>query len=201
MSFCSFYRCACHPTTCVMRFNVVITHHNIPEKTKQPETKGNLRKTYAQNLDVVSTKLLTSFSQILRLHVYPGTASRDRPITQTSRMPRPSRRPNARASKRPSGNGGSSSREQWSGTASGDYPAGRYLHRLPVGKPGTRRSPDNWLGILRDDLIGLRSAEGSTKEFPPQFGIDTVYCGSMPAKKAGKWYRGILEAAERFMAR
>ena len=66
--------------------------------------------------------------------------------------------------------------------------------------PGRGGPPNNWLRTLRDDLAVFRSTEGSTEYSPRHLGVDTVRC-AYASKKAGKWYQGILEAAERFMAR
>ena len=53
---------------------------------------------------------------------------------------------------------------------------------------------------LVDDLRALRATEGSTEHSPLVFGVETALW-PMSAKKAGNWYRGILEAAEQFMVR
>ena len=46
----------------------------------------------------------------------------------------------------------------------------------------------------------FRATEGSTQHSPLVFGVETVLWTSA-ANKVGKWYRGVLEAAERFMVR
>ena len=66
--------------------------------------------------------------------------------------------------------------------------------------PGSGGPPNNWLSTLRDDLAVFRSTEGSAEYFPRQFGFESALWVHA-AKKAGKWHRGVLEAAERFMAR
>ena len=44
----------------------------------------------------------------------------------------------------------------------------------------------------------FRATEGSTEHSPFVFGVETaLWC--IVAKKAGKWYRQVLEAGERFM--
>ena len=50
------------------------------------------------------------------------------------------------------------------------------------------------------DLVAFQSTEGSTEHFQLQFGVKAVLLVHA-ASMAGKWYRGALEAAERFMAR
>ena len=50
--------------------------------------------------------------------------------------------------------------------------------------------------VLRE----FRAPEGSTELARLVFGVETALW-STAAKKAGKWYRGILEATERFMVR
>ena len=51
-----------------------------------------------------------------------------------------------------------------------------------------------------EDFTEFRAPEGSTELAPLGFGVETALW-STPAENAGRWYRGILEAAERFMAR
>ena len=67
-------------------------------------------------------------------------------------------------------------------------------------QPGLGGPPNNWLSTLRDGLAVVQSTEGATEDSPRQFGVETVLCVHA-AKKTGKWYRVILGAAERFMAR
>ena len=55
------------------------------------------------------------------------------------------------------------------------------------------------LNVL-DDLRVFRATEGSTESVPLVFGIETVLWPTA-AKKGGKWYRGVVEAAECFMTR
>ena len=50
------------------------------------------------------------------------------------------------------------------------------------------------------DLVAFQSTEGSTEHSQLQFGVKAVLLVHA-ASMAGKWYRGALEAAERFMAR
>ena len=42
----------------------------------------------------------------------------------------------------------------------------------------------------------FRATEGSTESLPLVFGVETVLW-TTTAKKRGKWYRGVVEAAER----
>ena len=57
-----------------------------------------------------------------------------------------------------------------------------------------------WHRCVVEDLREFRATEGSTELVPLVFGVETALWPTA-AKKAGKWYRGILEAAERFMVR
>ncbi|MEP5351924.1 MAG: hypothetical protein ABJZ75_06195 [Luteolibacter sp.] len=57
-----------------------------------------------------------------------------------------------------------------------------------------------WHRCIFDYLREFRVTEGSTELAPLVFGVETALWPTA-AKKAGKWYRGILEAAERFMVR
>ena len=54
--------------------------------------------------------------------------------------------------------------------------------------------------FLVDDLRVFRATEGSTEKIPLFFGAETVLWPTA-AKKGGKWYRGVVEAAECFMTR
>ena len=51
-----------------------------------------------------------------------------------------------------------------------------------------------------EDLREFRPTEGSTENSPVMLGVETALW-STATKKAGKWYRGVLEVAERFMVR
>ena len=51
-----------------------------------------------------------------------------------------------------------------------------------------------------ETLGKFRFAEGSAEQSPLLFKVETALW-STAAKKAGKWYRGVLEAAERFMVK
>ena len=53
-----------------------------------------------------------------------------------------------------------------------------------------------WHRCIVKDLGELRATEGSTEHSSLVFGVETALW-STAAKKAGKWYRGVLEAAER----
>ena len=46
----------------------------------------------------------------------------------------------------------------------------------------------------------FRATEGSTEHSPLVFGVETALW-QVAAKKEGKWYREVHEAAERFMVR
>ena len=46
----------------------------------------------------------------------------------------------------------------------------------------------------------FRTTEGSTASVPLVFGVETVLWPTA-AKKGGKWYRGVVEAAQCFMTR
>ena len=57
-----------------------------------------------------------------------------------------------------------------------------------------------WHSCIVKDLREYRATEGSTEQFPLVFGVETALWPTA-AKRAGKWYRGLLQAAERFMVR
>ena len=61
----------------------------------------------------------------------------------------------------------------------------------------TRKEP--WAQCLVDHRV-FRAAEGSTESVPLVFGVETVLWLTA-AKKGGKLYRGVVEAAECFMTR
>ena len=75
-----------------------------------------------------------------------------------------------------------------------------YAQRAGGANPGPRGPPNNWLRTLKDHLAVLRSTEGYTEDSTRQFGVETALW-VQAAQEAGKRYRGILEAAGRFMAR
>ena len=58
----------------------------------------------------------------------------------------------------------------------------------------------NWAQYLVDDLRVFRATQGSTESIPLVFGVQTVLLLTA-AKKGGKWYRAVVEAAECFMPR
>ena len=66
--------------------------------------------------------------------------------------------------------------------------------------PGPGRPEKNWAQCLVDDLRVFRATEGSTESVPLVFGVETVLWPTA-AKKGGKWYWGVVEAAECSMAR
>lgn len=53
-------------------------------------------------------------------------------------------------------------------------------------------------GLVKDLRVFRVTSEGSTKHSPFEFGVDTAVW-TVAAKKAGKRYRGFLEAAERLV--
>ena len=61
--------------------------------------------------------------------------------------------------------------------------------RRPGGQPNT------WHRCLVEDFRVFRATEGSTEHCPLVFGVETAVCTDATAK-AGKWYRGVLDAAE-----
>ena len=83
---------------------------------------------------------------------------------------------------------------------------GRLPRRVMLGKmtggEGRRPSgqPKSWYRCLLDDLKVFNATEGSTEHSKLVFGVEAEVW-TIAAKKAGKWYRGVLEAAERFMVK
>ena len=63
-------------------------------------------------------------------------------------------------------------------------------------RPGGKSK--SWHRCLLDDLKAFDATEGSTEHSELFFGAEAEVW-TVAAKKAGKWYRGVLEAAERFM--
>ena len=59
--------------------------------------------------------------------------------------------------------------------------------------------PKSWRRCLLDDLEAVKATEGSTKHAKFVFGVEADVW-TVEAKKADKLYRGVLEAAERFVA-
>ena len=57
-----------------------------------------------------------------------------------------------------------------------------------------------WHRCIVEDLREFRITEGSPEHSPLVFGVETVLWPTA-VKEAGKWYRGVLEAAERFMVK
>ena len=57
-----------------------------------------------------------------------------------------------------------------------------------------------WHRCIVEVLREYRATEGSTEHSPLVFGVDTALW-STAEKKTNKWYRGVREAAKRFMAR
>ena len=59
----------------------------------------------------------------------------------------------------------------------------------------------SWHRYLLDDLKALDATKGTTVYSKRlAFGVEAEVWTIAAANKAGKWYRGVLEAAERFMA-
>ena len=67
-----------------------------------------------------------------------------------------------------------------------------------MGRIRDQANQKNWAPCLLDDLRVFRATEGSTESAPLVFGVETVFCPKA-AKKGGKWYRGVVQAAECFM--
>ena len=65
-------------------------------------------------------------------------------------------------------------------------------------RPGGQ--PKSWHRSLLDDLKAFDATKGSTEHSKFVFGVEAEVW-TVAAQKAGKWYRGVLEAAERFMAK
>ena len=66
--------------------------------------------------------------------------------------------------------------------------------------PGPGRPERNWAQCLAGDIRVFQATEGSTDSSPLLFGVETVLW-PRAAKKSGKWYRGVVDAADRFMTR
>ena len=66
--------------------------------------------------------------------------------------------------------------------------------------PGPGRPEGNWVQSLADDIRVFQATEGSTDSPPLLFRVETVLW-PRAAKKSGKWYRGVVDAADRFMTR
>lgn len=60
------------------------------------------------------------------------------------------------------------------------------------------RQAGNWDHRLADDLKVFRATEGWTERAPVSFRVETALRPTT-AKKGGKRYRGVDEAADRFM--
>ena len=118
------------------------------------------------------------------------------------RTPRPSKGHTTRGSRRPSANDG----PRWRGGVQRTT-NDRLTRRLIFGamngwwpKPGTRPTRRNWVHCLADDLRVFQATEGFTESSPLMFGVETTSWPGV-AEKSGKWYRGVVEAADCFMAR
>ena len=66
--------------------------------------------------------------------------------------------------------------------------------------PGRGRTENNWAQCLTDDLRVFQATEGSTESSPLLFGVEAVLW-PRAAKKSGEWNRGVVEAADCFVAR
>ena len=64
--------------------------------------------------------------------------------------------------------------------------------------PGPGQPEKNWAQCLADDIRVFQATEGSTDSSPLLFGVETVFW-PRAAKKSAKWYRGVVDAADRFM--
>ena len=82
----------------------------------------------------------------------------------------------------------------------------RLAHRFMFGtmggeeNPGLCRPGKNWAQCLTDDIRVVQATEGSTGTSPLLVGVETVPW-PRAAKKSGNWYRMVVDAADRFMAR
>ena len=66
--------------------------------------------------------------------------------------------------------------------------------------PGPGRPEKDRSQCLADDIRVFQATEGSMDSSPSLFGVETVLW-PRAAKKSGKWYRGVVDAADRFMKR
>ena len=64
--------------------------------------------------------------------------------------------------------------------------------------PGPGQPENNWAQCLADIRV-FQATEGSTDSSPLLFGVEAVLWPR--AAKSGKWYRGVVDAADRFMTR
>ena len=65
--------------------------------------------------------------------------------------------------------------------------------------PGPDRPENIWAQCLADDLRVLHATEGSMESLPLLFGAETVL-RPRAAKTNGRWYRGVIQAVDCFMA-
>lgn len=118
------------------------------------------------------------------------------PTTPTFRTTRSSRKRDARATRRPSVNGGSSmgggvAKQKRAATAQ----SGDARGRRPVGKARDRAdNPRPDTNAYFDDLKVFRAIEGPTEHSPFVFGVETMLWATA-AERVGKWYRGVPGAA------
>ena len=124
----------------------------------------------------------------------PKTYRPNHPRTRT-----PSRRHDARASKQPA--------REWPLFFAGAVArqnAGRLPSRVMFGTMPSGLGPTpggqskTWHKFLVDDLRVFRATEGSPEHPPLVFGVE-IALWQAATKKAGKWCRGVLGAAGRFM--
>ena len=66
--------------------------------------------------------------------------------------------------------------------------------------PGPGRPGKTWARCLVDDIAVFKAKEGSTETSHLLLGVETVLWPTA-ANKGGTWYRGIVKAANGFMAR
>ena len=90
-------------------------------------------------------------------------------------------------------------RGPWHGKARSDFPS-RLMLRAVVGGENPRLGGQfkTRPRCIVEYLRGFQATEGSTKHSPLVFGVGTALW-STTTKRGGKWYRGVIEAAKRFM--
>ena len=72
---------------------------------------------------------------------------------------------------------------------------------MVVGENSGPGRPENiWAQCLTDDLRVFQATEGPTESSPLLFGVETVLW-PRAAKNSGKWYLGIFEVTDCFVAR
>ena len=66
------------------------------------------------------------------------------------------------------------------------------------GESGTRPTIKDWAQYLADDIRVIQATEGYAGSSPLLVGVDTVLWPTA-VRKSGKWYRGVVDAADRLM--